>query len=334
MKKNKMMRIASILMVATLITTCAISGTFAKYVTRASGEDSARVAQWGIILGINGGEAFDTQYPASDEAYLEAGGEYSVVSAGALGDNEIEKVVAPGTSSEEIKMNLVATVVGTPEVAARYAITGTVTDIVLAAGTYTDYTNLVLKDGEYGYFDTFTLDKDYSPVKWNLLISKGTGEPINVAEALIANLGSYATVAQNYGLSEAGCSFFDAVTILKKVAGNDAYESAVNEVLGSVVSGGRNFQLDVDDKGVFTLSYDFDPGKDMDFTFKLSWEWAFEQLNSDEEAIALIDQADTFLGNWAAVEYGEQEIEGFEAPAAPSSLEIGATLTASATQID
>ncbi|MBO4421902.1 MAG: hypothetical protein J5879_00570, partial [Clostridia bacterium] len=91
---------------------------------------------------------------------------------------------------------------------------------------------------------------------------------------------------------------------------------------------------DVDDKGVFTLSYDFDPGKDMDFTFKLSWEWAFEQLNSDEEAIALIDQADTFLGNWAAVEYGEQEIEGFEAPAAPSSLEIGATLTASATQID
>lgn len=46
MKKNKMMRIASVLLVAVLMSTCAISGTFAKYVTEATGSDSARVAKW------------------------------------------------------------------------------------------------------------------------------------------------------------------------------------------------------------------------------------------------------------------------------------------------
>ena len=349
MKKNKMMRIASILMVATLITTCAISGTFAKYVTRASGEDTARVAQWGIILGISGGDAFDTQYPASDEAYLEAGGEYSVVSAGALGDNEIEKVVAPGTSSKEIEMNLVATVKGTPEVAARYAITGTVNDIVLAAGEYTDYTNLVpttTADGTtYGYTDTFELEENYSPVKWNLIIRKGSTE-LNVADALYANLPeALIKKAEAYGLTKSGCSFFSAVEILKKIAPSDTYKQVVDEALSSIVNDGRDFQLEVTDDGEFTLSYDFDANKVMDFEFELSWEWAFEQITpaegatalTDDEAaqLAIYDAADTFLGNWAAVVYGEQEIEGFVAPTDEiSNLEIGATLTASATQID
>ena len=48
MKKNKMMRIASVLLVAVILTTCAISGTFAKYVSSADSSDSARVAYWGF----------------------------------------------------------------------------------------------------------------------------------------------------------------------------------------------------------------------------------------------------------------------------------------------
>ncbi|MBQ1893562.1 MAG: hypothetical protein II155_05595, partial [Clostridia bacterium] len=71
-----------------------------------------------------------------------------------------------------------------------------------------------------------------------------------------------------------------------------------------------------------------DPNKEMDFTFTLSWNWAFEQEN-----VELYDKADTFLGNWVAVEMG-QTIDGFVAPAAPSSYEIDATLVATATQID
>ena len=48
MKKNVMMRIASVLLVAVLLTTCAISGTFAKYTTSVTSNDAARVANWGF----------------------------------------------------------------------------------------------------------------------------------------------------------------------------------------------------------------------------------------------------------------------------------------------
>ena len=47
MKKNVMMRVASVLLVAVMLTTCVISGTFAKYVTDGTATDSARVAKWG-----------------------------------------------------------------------------------------------------------------------------------------------------------------------------------------------------------------------------------------------------------------------------------------------
>ena len=48
MKKNKMMRLASFLLIAVLLSTSVISGTFAKYTTGDSGFDSARVAKWGF----------------------------------------------------------------------------------------------------------------------------------------------------------------------------------------------------------------------------------------------------------------------------------------------
>ncbi len=46
MKKNTMMRIASVLLVAVVLTTCAISGTFAKYTSEKEVSDSATVAKW------------------------------------------------------------------------------------------------------------------------------------------------------------------------------------------------------------------------------------------------------------------------------------------------
>ena len=48
MRKNRMMRLASVLLVLCLLTTSVISGTFAKYVTTVGGRDEARVARWGF----------------------------------------------------------------------------------------------------------------------------------------------------------------------------------------------------------------------------------------------------------------------------------------------
>ena len=48
------MRTASGLMIAALLTTSMISGTFAKYTTADAAQDSARAAKWGVNLGISG----------------------------------------------------------------------------------------------------------------------------------------------------------------------------------------------------------------------------------------------------------------------------------------
>lgn len=70
MKKNRMMRLASTLLVLTLLTTCAISGTFAKYTTQATASDTARVAYWGFEqTAIENFELFN----ANDEGILNSG---------------------------------------------------------------------------------------------------------------------------------------------------------------------------------------------------------------------------------------------------------------------
>ena len=316
MKKNTVMRVLSLLLVLTLMSTCAISGTFAKYVTKAEGEDTARVAKWGVLVSMSG-STFADKYAAQDETYLKAGGEYSVEALNG------DKVVAPGTSSDQLDSTLVATVSGKPEVAARYTLEGSgITDIVLPAGTYIDYTHLG-SDGTYS--DTFTLDEPYAPIKWDITISKGS-TTYKMTQLLYDKLpDNYLTIAQGYGLSREGCSIFDAVQIIEKVAGKDVYKQVVEAALAEVVSGGRNFQLEAEN-GTFKMSYDFDPNKDMGFTFKLTWQWAFEQGDT-AELVALYDAADTYLGNIAA------GVEGIVVPDGASTV-ISAHFVATATQID
>lgn len=112
MKKNVMMRIASILMVATLLTTCVISGTFAKYVTAGDAVDSARVAKFGVTV-TGSSSMFDTEYEADDTSFTE--------STLSVKSSTSKELVAPGTEGEMANFTLA----GTPEVAVRvtYAIT-------------------------------------------------------------------------------------------------------------------------------------------------------------------------------------------------------------------
>lgn len=98
MKKNIMMRLSAVLLVAVLLTTCVISGTWAKYVTTDNATDSARVAKWGVTIDLSGYDVFN-------ETYDEKAGEYAVEST--------ENVVAPGTEGELLNIKID----GTPEVA-------------------------------------------------------------------------------------------------------------------------------------------------------------------------------------------------------------------------
>ena len=107
MKKNAMMKIAAILMVAVLLTTCAISSTFAKYVTSAADDATARVAKWNV-------EVETTLDGLFAETRVE-NGKTLVASVNANdGDEVLDCVVAPGMSG---KVETARKVTGTPEVA-------------------------------------------------------------------------------------------------------------------------------------------------------------------------------------------------------------------------
>jgi hypothetical protein len=113
MKKNRMMRMASVLLVLALLTTCIISGTFAKYVTDDKAENTARVAKFGVTVTAES-NLFAEEYTTDDTTYDVAKvGTNSVVSTAASDDNKLENVVAPGTKGTLTKVTLS----GTPEVA-------------------------------------------------------------------------------------------------------------------------------------------------------------------------------------------------------------------------
>ncbi|MBR0449765.1 MAG: hypothetical protein IIX30_03010, partial [Clostridia bacterium] len=120
MKKNAMLKIAAILMVAVLLTTCAISSTFAKYITTGDGDASARVAKWGVTVEVAADEAFFTNYNDGTEDIVVSG----------------TTVVAPGTQNTEA---ITITVYGAPEVDAE----------IEATGNFLQLTNWESTEGEY-----------------------------------------------------------------------------------------------------------------------------------------------------------------------------------------
>ena len=163
MKKNVMMRLASFLLVAVLISTSAISGTYAKYVTTASGEETARVAKWGVEVYVNalGDEVnglFAKTYAKDSTTTID-----TTVSA-------TDKVVAPGTKNEN---GITFSITGTPEVAVKLDVQiadGANRDVYLADGTYLDWTT------GNDNTDTFVLatpNGSYRPLVYTLKNDKG-----------------------------------------------------------------------------------------------------------------------------------------------------------------
>ena len=107
MKKNAMLKIAAILMVAVLLTTCAISSTFAKYVSNSGkiAAAQARVAKWGITVSAAkdaNEELFLNTYDSDDNFTVKGASE--------------ARVVAPGTKNDNSPFTVAIAYDGTPEV--------------------------------------------------------------------------------------------------------------------------------------------------------------------------------------------------------------------------
>lgn len=177
MKKNRTMRVAALLLALTLMTSCFVGGTFAKYVTEGNANDSARVAWWGVNIVTTTGSDFAVQYATHETGIGAYTGAYTVQAT--------EKVVAPGTSSEDVDGNVTFTITGTPEVATRIKIEVDATsEIKLEAG---DYDNYVTADDTT---DTFHLDEEYYPVRFTLTKDAGGSTTTLVDAGTLAAVAS------------------------------------------------------------------------------------------------------------------------------------------------
>lgn len=230
MKKNLMIKIASLMLVLTLASTCMIGTTFAKYVTEDHASDTARVAKWGITVATSG-TLFGTKY-ASTTAGTNAD---SIVSASDHVASLTDKIVAPGTKNDvgfQVKLS------GTPEVA--YSVDADnggleAEDIYLAAGkygvmvpvygvndatdlstyytlssnTYTAATTYSAGTTYYALHDEidFSTGDDYYPINWTVdidgddkdasLETTGGLTLVKIAEDLIGSIDLMEGVANN-----------------------------------------------------------------------------------------------------------------------------------------
>ena len=110
------MRIAAGVMTAALLSTCAISSTFAKYTSESTGTDSARVAKWDILFGdgTTMSEKFD--FNLFNTTYDDA------TSPSVKSSND-DKVIAPGTQG-----SFAVKITNQSEVKAKYIIEFSVTN--------------------------------------------------------------------------------------------------------------------------------------------------------------------------------------------------------------
>ena len=306
MKKNWTMRVALLIVALTLITSCFVGGTFAKYVTGASYEDTARVAKFGVLLTIDGDSGFADKYATDDTTYT---GEYSVISAVVN-----EKVVAPGTpaglktetSETEVSQDnnraeatdenkaLTFGISGTPEVAVRINIEfgEDFKDVVLPKGKYTDYTKLV----------PFKLEEE--PID----VSEATASEVPVEPATRADtapeVGTYGYY-ETFTLDE---DYYPIIYTLKE--GNTVLKTgSLADIVKFITT--------------FSETAYYAPNTVFDTSFTLTWEWPFERGETEEE-IALYDAADTYLGNVAAGVIEDKD----------AVTEISFKLTITVTQVD
>ena len=114
---KKTTRVLVALLALTLVTSCFVGGTFAKYVISDASNDAARVAKFGAVITVTDDGMFKSTY-ATDDTTADASITHSVTSA-----NGTDKLVAPGTEGTLTSVVLS----GTSEVATRVTNTAVLT---------------------------------------------------------------------------------------------------------------------------------------------------------------------------------------------------------------
>jgi hypothetical protein len=190
MFKNKFLKLASILLMLCLITTCGVSGTFAKYTTGGTATDSARVAKWGVTVNVASDQAFKTEYKNSSNE--------TIVQSSTAG-----KVIAPGTSGALA----IITLGGTPEVAVNVTYDVSLTLEGWKIDANTEYCPIVFTIGgeTYGLTGIKTSSKDtptpthtYGTIAQLISAVEGAIEGINNSYAAGTNLSGKGNISASW----------------------------------------------------------------------------------------------------------------------------------------
>lgn len=322
MRKNKMMRAASALLVAVLLTTSTISGTFAKYVTQDSASDTARVAKWGVELQVVGnlfGENYiDTIEDSNDAAELAVQSKYNHLAT----DGDPDDVVAPGTKNDE---GFIFSLKGTPEVAGKITTNVEISNIYLNAGSY----GVMIPTWDMQDDGTGNLVKSPTVTKKNFKEFKEAGlyystDGANFTKVTDWNVAWDGGAPDFYTLEdevELANNYYPVVFTLKGgTNGTDCLPASdptrTNDTLKNVAktimvqAGMEGTAFDAVTDGKYETVKLFNPNTDLATTINLAeetitWDWAFyvEEFN---------DKADTILGMLQAAEIKiPGEIENF-----------------------
>lgn len=147
MKKNRTLRVSALLLALTLITTCFVGGTFAKYTSSTTGDDTATVAKWSFKVN-------DTEFAKTNPSILTFDLFDTINDTGNTADegDVADAKIAPGTAGSfnltvknESEVNATYTVelteTNASNVPLQYSVDGTTWKDSIAEVAMTSYTN-------------------------------------------------------------------------------------------------------------------------------------------------------------------------------------------------
>lgn len=289
MKKNRTMRAAALLLALTLMTSCFVGGTFAKYTTSDSATDTARVAKWGVEV-LASGNLFGTDYNpnSADDSIKDR-----ICVATSNSVSAETNVVAPGTKNDE---GLTVSISGTPEVSYKTTVSNaSATDIFLGAGhwgvmvkatglnaasnvvglytessgTYTKVTAGPWTSGTtyYELHDYVQVTEAYYPIVWTL--KKDSDSPTQPA-----------TIAAAMGVMQSGFEAKDGNANVKSDLSYvltwewpfDGVNDAADTILGNLIAGGIDVVYAESADGTYTAPAAEKYSTSVNFNFSLTVE--------------------------------------------------------------
>ncbi len=268
--------VISILLCSILITSTAISGTFAKFTVNDSSSDSARVSKWGIELSSSTGLTYE--YADGDVIYLTSKTDETDV-----GDN----IIAPGTRGVLAEI----TIKGTPETAYNIDFSGTLT---LGKGFKKSAGYIREKNDTTGKMDAI----DYFPIALFLVETDNTnGKTVTVKAAagltrkgntlyLLPSTGTYTYKGESFtpgswNGDDLGLDGFLKIFNSESAVGDPGTYRYLDVVFDSANDGSST-----------TSTGAISPNTTINKTYSVEWEWLYSRGEGNYQTAEL----DTQLG--------------------------------------